>query len=72
MAKATHREPIVIEDVWLEDKQVAEFLDSQVKKTTRSTYTTYMKRLLEFTGYKESGAEILRNHKSWERRIFVF
>jgi len=70
MSKVVHQEPIA--EIWLEDKTIKEFLDAQLNKNTKATYTTYMKRLLEFTEYKESGAEILKQHKQWERRIFVY
>jgi integrase len=51
------------------DRTITEFLDAQ-KKRTRHTYTTYMRRLIEFSG--QNGSEILKDHKNWERRIFAF
>lgn len=53
----------------LEDKTIAEFLNAQ-KKNTKHVYACYLRRLAEFT--TESGSEMLRNHKVWERKIFAY
>jgi hypothetical protein len=52
-----------------EDTTLSDFLNAQ-KKGTKATYTAYLRRLREFTS--ESGSEILKNHKQWEKRIFAF
>jgi integrase len=51
------------------DPIIKDFLDSQ-KKSTRNTYSAYMRRLGEFTS--ESGEQILRNGNQWLKKIFVF
>jgi hypothetical protein len=53
----------------IEDKTILEFLACQ-KKNTRNAYTSYFRKLKEFTA--ESGASMLRNHKIWERKIFAY
>ena len=52
----------------LEDPEITEFLKAQ-KKNTRNTYTTYFKRIVEFS--HETGKEILANREQWERKIFA-
>ena len=52
-----------------EDTTLSDFLNAQ-KKGTKATYSAYFRRLREFTS--ESGSEILKNHKQWEKRIFAF
>ena len=68
MAKVEHAEPILIE--FLEDTKFSQFLKSQ-KATTRKTYSSYLKRLGEFTN-NESGSEMLKESKEWKRRLFEF
>lgn len=51
------------------DPEFAKFLAVQ-KKSTRFTYTSYLRRLREFT--PESGSEMLRNRKEWLTKIFTF
>jgi hypothetical protein len=50
------------------DSEITEFLNAQ-KKSTRNTYTTYFKRITEFS--HETGKEILANREQWERKIFA-
>jgi len=52
-----------------EDSVISDFLNFQ-KKSTRYTYTSYFRRLKEFTS--ETGTEILDNRLKWERKIFAF
>jgi hypothetical protein len=68
MTKAVHVEPIIIE--FSEDGKFTQFLNSQ-KPTTRKTYSSYLKRLGEFTN-NESGSEMLRESKEWKRKLFEF
>lgn len=52
-----------------EDTVISEFLNFQ-KKSTRNTYSSYFRRLKEFT--TEIGTQILANHKQYEKKIFAF
>lgn len=52
-----------------EDSVISEFLNFQ-KKSTKNTYSSYFRRLKEFTS--ETGAEMLANREQWERKIFKF
>jgi integrase len=67
MQKIKPYEPI---EISLEDETIREFLDAQ-SKNTKTTYETYMRRLLEFTN-NESGSQLLKERKLWERKIFAF
>lgn len=52
-----------------EDPEFSKFLKVQ-KKSTRNTYSAYLRRLKEFT--TESGAEILAHREEWLTKIFEF
>ena len=52
-----------------EDSVITEFLNHQ-KKGTKNTYTSYFRRLKEFSS--TSGKEILANPNLWRRKIFEF
>ncbi len=60
-------EPIIID--FSEDKVISDYLSVQSKHTKR-TYSTYMKRLLEFTN--QNGKQILAESEQWRKRIFEF
>jgi hypothetical protein len=49
MPKTEHVEPIIVD--FSEDKIINDYLSAQSKKT-RSTYTTYMRRVQEYTEHK--------------------
>ncbi len=51
------------------DPEITSFLNHQ-KKSTRNTYSAYMRRLKEFT--TETGREILADPKLWKKKIFEF
>lgn len=67
MPKQITENSIVIE--LSEDSVITEFLNHQ-KRSTRNTYTSYCRRLKEFTN--ETGKEILANPKLWKKKIFGF
>lgn len=67
MQKLRHIPEIVID--LGEDAKIIEFLASQ-KKSTSLTYTSYLRRLKEFT--TETGSEMLVNRKIWVHKIFEF
>jgi integrase len=52
-----------------EDNEITEFLNAQ-SKNTKATYSTYMKRICEFS--KVSGKQLLSEHKQYEHKIFAF
>jgi len=53
----------------IEDSVIRKFLDAQ-RKRTRHTYSTYFRRLAEFTN--ETGQEMLDNVDEWLHKIFTF
>jgi hypothetical protein len=64
-AKTEQLEPAFLD---LHDKLIDEFLASQ-RKTTRKTYASMIRKVVEFSG--ESGAEMLRNRRAWEKKVFA-
>jgi uncharacterized coiled-coil protein SlyX/integrase len=68
MKAKTQQKPAFEISATAEDPEITEFLKAQ-KRNTRNTYTTYFKRIVEFS--HESGKELLANHENWERRIFA-
>jgi uncharacterized coiled-coil protein SlyX len=66
-AKTVESEAIVID--FSEDKAINDFLNSQ-KPSTKHTYSTYMKRLCEFSN--QNGKEILADSEQWITKIFEF
>ena len=67
-AKSRHAEPIIVD--FSTDPIFEEFLNAQVKRTTRFTYTTLVKRLCEFTN--QTGQQILDDSEKWITKIFEF
>lgn len=67
--KAGLAEPTTIIIDLNEDPEFSRFLKVQ-QKSTRNTYSAYLRRLREFT--TESGAEILEHREEWLSRIFEF
>jgi succinate dehydrogenase flavin-adding protein (antitoxin of CptAB toxin-antitoxin module) len=64
-AKTQYFEPVLFE---FHDSVIEEFLNAQIK-STKKTYSTQFRRIIEFCG--QSGEEILRDKEAWEKKAFA-